>query len=139
MFRPFRYTLDIADAVTRNNLFFAGAYHMAPVVHSGRYLQAFYGDPFRRPAMCLQYSIWALASHGHPKYDVYSDVFYRRARNYIQADEMRVCASLGHLIYNSWLNINRTMESILLPLSMPSLGPFYRHTKPREHCSQEHP
>ncbi|KAM0666412.1 hypothetical protein ACQRIU_004267 [Beauveria bassiana] len=70
-------------------IFFASAYHMAPVVHSGRYLTAFYGDPLRRPAMCLQNAIWALASHGHVKYDAYSDIFYRRARHYIEADEMR--------------------------------------------------
>ncbi|KAJ4153345.1 hypothetical protein LMH87_009835 [Akanthomyces muscarius] len=69
--------------------FFASSYHMAPVVHSGKYLSAFYGDALRRPAMCLQYAIWALASHGHAKYEAYSEVFYRRARHYIQADEMK--------------------------------------------------
>ncbi|KAJ3491006.1 hypothetical protein NLG97_g5676 [Lecanicillium saksenae] len=72
-----------------HNIFFATSYHMAPVLHSGRYLSAFYGDPLRRPAMCLQYAIWAMASYSNPKYDAYSDVFYRRARHYIQADEMR--------------------------------------------------
>lgn len=72
-----------------HKIFFATAYHMAPVVHSGRYLSAFYGDPLRRPAMCLQNAIWALASLGHSKYDAHADIFYRRARHYIHADEMR--------------------------------------------------
>ncbi|XWX00946.1 hypothetical protein V2A60_008969 [Cordyceps javanica] len=72
-----------------HNIFFAAAYHMVPVVHSGKYLSAFYGDPLRRPAMCLQNAIWALASLGHTKYDVCADIFYRRARHYIEADEMR--------------------------------------------------
>lgn len=39
--------------------------------------------------MCLQYVIWALGSHMDPKYGHYTDVFYRRARQYADADEMR--------------------------------------------------
>lgn len=44
----------------------------------------------RKPPMCLQYIIWAQASVGHAKYNQYHDVFYRRARQYIEADEMKV-------------------------------------------------
>lgn len=87
----------ISNVDSRHNTFFATSYHMVPVVHSGRYLQAYYADKLRRPAMCLQYSIWALAAHGHPKYDSYCDIFYRRARQYIQADEMKVCTDVGCL------------------------------------------
>lgn len=39
--------------------------------------------------MCLQYAIWAMAALGHEKYDQYQDVFYRRARQYADADEMK--------------------------------------------------
>lgn len=39
--------------------------------------------------MCLQYAIWALGSLGHAKYDEYADVFYKRARQYLDADEMK--------------------------------------------------
>ena len=74
----------------RNNSFFMNAYHFVPVVHAARYYEAFYGGPLRRPPMCLQYAIMALAAVGHPKYDRYADVFYKRARQYIQADEMKV-------------------------------------------------
>ncbi|GJN66663.1 binuclear zinc transcription factor [Purpureocillium lilacinum] len=72
-----------------NNAFFLGQYHFIPVVHSGRYYQAFYGGPLRKPPMCLQYAIWALASNGHAKYDQYSQIFYQRARQYADADEMK--------------------------------------------------
>lgn len=41
--------------------------------------------------MCLQYAIWALAANGNPKYEQYHDVFYRRARQYADSDEMKVC------------------------------------------------
>jgi hypothetical protein len=40
--------------------------------------------------MSLQYAVWAMAAIGHPKYDQYSQVFYQRARQYIEADEMKV-------------------------------------------------
>lgn len=74
----------------RNNIFFMTAYHFVPVVHAARYYEAFYGGPLRRPPMCLQYAVMTLAAVGHPKYDTYADVFYKRARQYIQADEMKV-------------------------------------------------
>ncbi|KAJ3519923.1 hypothetical protein NM208_g13931 [Fusarium decemcellulare] len=65
-----------------NTIFFQSQYQMIPIVHPGRYLQAFYGPPVRKPPMCLQYAIWALAAVGHAKYDQYHEVFYRRARQY---------------------------------------------------------
>lgn len=40
--------------------------------------------------MCLQYGIWAYSASGHPKYDQYAEAFYKRARQYIETDEMRV-------------------------------------------------
>jgi hypothetical protein len=49
--------------------------------------------------MCLQYAIWACAAQRHDKYESYADVFYKRARHYFEADEMRVRAhSNRHLI-----------------------------------------
>lgn len=72
-----------------NHSFFANQHFFVPIVHPGRYLQAFYGSPLMKPPMCLQYSVWALAALGHVKYDKYHDVFYNRARNYAEMDEMR--------------------------------------------------
>lgn len=40
--------------------------------------------------MCLQYAIWAMGALWHPKYDGCADVFYKRARQYVEADEMKV-------------------------------------------------
>ncbi|ODA82606.1 hypothetical protein RJ55_01114 [Drechmeria coniospora] len=72
-----------------NNIFFLLHHHFIPVVHSGRYYHAFYGGPLRKPPMCLQYAIWAIAANGHSKYDQYAHVFYMRARQYAEADEMK--------------------------------------------------
>ncbi|KAI1085784.1 fungal-specific transcription factor domain-containing protein [Whalleya microplaca] len=72
-----------------NRIFFERQHHFIPIVHPARYLQSFYSAPHMKPPMCLQYAIWALASNGHPKYASYQDVFYRRARQYVDADEMK--------------------------------------------------
>jgi hypothetical protein len=70
--------------------FFQRNYAYIPILHPGRYLSAFYSPPHMRPPMCLQYVIWALAAYGHEKHDMYHDAFYRRARAYIDIDEMKV-------------------------------------------------
>ncbi|ROT35926.1 hypothetical protein SODALDRAFT_54461 [Sodiomyces alkalinus F11] len=72
-----------------NNTYFQRQHQFFPIVHPGRYFQSFYSVPHMRPPMCLQYAIWALASNGHEKYSRYHDVFYKRARQYADADELR--------------------------------------------------
>ncbi|CEF87849.1 hypothetical protein SNK03_011440 [Fusarium graminearum] len=72
-----------------NNIFFQNQYRLIPIVHPGRYLQSFYGPMPRRPPMCLRYAIWALAAAGNVKYDEYHDIFYRRSRQYMEADTMK--------------------------------------------------
>ncbi|KAI0840554.1 hypothetical protein F5Y06DRAFT_243039 [Hypoxylon sp. FL0890] len=72
-----------------NQIFFERHQHLIPVIHPSRYLQAFYSAPHMKPPMCLQYAIWSLAAGGHPKYGAYHEIFYRRARQYIDSDEMK--------------------------------------------------
>ncbi|PNP55584.1 hypothetical protein THARTR1_04108 [Trichoderma harzianum] len=72
-----------------HNVYFTTHYHFLPIIHSGRYYQAFYGPPTRKPPMCLQYGIWAYSASGHLKYDHYAEAFYKRARQYMEADEMK--------------------------------------------------
>ncbi|KAG6117214.1 hypothetical protein E4U13_001248 [Claviceps humidiphila] len=72
-----------------NHAFFLVAHLFIPVVHSGRFYQSFYGGPLKRPPMSLQYAIWAMAATGHSKYDQYTDIFYKRTRQYIEADELK--------------------------------------------------
>ncbi|CAG7563021.1 unnamed protein product [Fusarium equiseti] len=42
-----------------------------------------------KPPMCLRYVIWALAAAGNNKYDEYHEIFYRRSRQYMEADTMK--------------------------------------------------
>lgn len=55
----------------------------------------------RKPPMCLSYAIWAMGALWHPKYDRCADVFYRRARYYAEADEMRVRSQRYRLVSGS--------------------------------------
>ncbi|KAI8959758.1 hypothetical protein F5Y11DRAFT_289236 [Daldinia sp. FL1419] len=72
-----------------NRIFFERQGHLIPIIHPTRYLQAFYSAPHMKPPMCLQYAIWALAAHGNPKYGAYHEVFYQRARQYAESDELK--------------------------------------------------
>ncbi|KAM0252586.1 hypothetical protein ACHAQJ_007623 [Trichoderma viride] len=81
-----------------HNVYFTTHYHFLPIIHSGRYYQAFYGPPTRKPPMCLQYGIWAYSASGHPKYDQYGEAFYKRARQYMEADEMRIQSDGEHFV-----------------------------------------
>ncbi|KAI0024836.1 hypothetical protein F4780DRAFT_479255 [Xylariomycetidae sp. FL0641] len=72
-----------------NRIFFERQQQFIPIIHPARYIQSFYSPPHMKPPMCLQYAIWAMASNGHPKYRSYHDVFYRRARQYAESDEMK--------------------------------------------------
>ncbi|KAK0737102.1 hypothetical protein B0T21DRAFT_157427 [Apiosordaria backusii] len=42
-----------------------------------------------RPPMCLQYAIWTMAANNHPKYGCYHEALYRRARQYLESDELK--------------------------------------------------
>lgn len=72
-----------------NTIFFQNQHRMIPIIHPGKYLQTFYGPLLRKPPMCLRYAIWALAAAGNNKYDEYHEIFYRRSRQYMEADTMK--------------------------------------------------
>ncbi|KAK4238570.1 transcriptional activator protein acu-15 [Achaetomium macrosporum] len=69
--------------------FFATQEHFLPIIHPGNYLRAFHSPPHMRPPMSLQYAIWTVAANGDPKYGCYHDALYRRARQYLEADELK--------------------------------------------------
>lgn len=72
-----------------HELYFTKQQFMIPIIHKGRYLQSFYSAPHMRPPMGLQYAIWAMASNCDDKYKSYHDVFLQRARQYMEADEVK--------------------------------------------------
>ncbi|KAF3770235.1 hypothetical protein M406DRAFT_236620, partial [Cryphonectria parasitica EP155] len=70
--------------------YFVKQHPLIPIVHPGRYMTAFYSAPHLRPPMALQYAIWTMATNSHEKYSGYHDAFHRRARHYLEEDELRV-------------------------------------------------
>jgi hypothetical protein len=76
----------------RFNFFFTRVNPLMPCVHEGRFRTALQGPPHMRPVVCLRYVIFALVATIDDKYSKYKDVFYQRARMYIEADELKVTA-----------------------------------------------
>lgn len=58
-----------------------------------RYLASLYLPSHMQPPMCLQYAVLALAATLSTTYRQLSEPFYRRARQYLEADELKVCVS----------------------------------------------
>ncbi|CAK7220361.1 hypothetical protein SBRCBS47491_004163 [Sporothrix bragantina] len=69
--------------------YFQNQHMFIPIVHQARYLKAFHSAPHLRPPMGLQYAIWAMSSQVYRKYSGFHDAFYRRARQYLENDEMK--------------------------------------------------
>ncbi len=59
------------------------------MIHQPRYMAAMNLAPQMRPPICLRYMMWSLAASITDKYVNLREVFYQRARKYIEADEMR--------------------------------------------------
>ncbi|KAK8055860.1 transcription factor SEF1 [Apiospora rasikravindrae] len=69
--------------------FFKRQSETIPILNQQRYLQEFYSPPHMKPPMCLQYAIWSIAAIENDKYGASREVFYQRARQYAEADEMK--------------------------------------------------
>ena len=59
------------------------------MMHKYRYLAALNLAPKMRPPVCLRYAMWALAASVTEKFHSYQEIFYHRARRYVEADEIK--------------------------------------------------
>ena len=59
------------------------------MIHKYRYHASMNLAPDRRPPICLRYIMWCHAASITDKYMHHQDIFYRRARKYIELDEMK--------------------------------------------------
>jgi len=60
------------------------------MIHKQRYLASLNLPPHMQPPISLRYMIWAMAATLVDEYAQYDDVFYRRARKYLEQAEMKV-------------------------------------------------
>lgn len=71
------------------SLYFQNAHSSAPLLHRPRFLMAMQNtSPAQRPRLSLLYAIWTLGASSAPKYEDMVDYLYRRARHYLERDEM---------------------------------------------------
>ncbi|KKF95384.1 hypothetical protein CFO_g2244 [Ceratocystis platani] len=120
MFEPLPAS-EILDEL--NEYYFSRLYYFVPLINPSRYRVAYNSAPHQRPPMCLQYAIWANASHDHPKYSHYHRFFYERARQYAERDELKgegeYFLTLGHA--QAWVLI-ATEEARSLQFSRAAMS-----------------
>ncbi|KAH6886411.1 binuclear zinc transcription factor [Thelonectria olida] len=71
------------------NFYFSNLYSDWPIIHPSRYIASLYLPPHMQPPMCLQYAIMALAATHSSSHSQMAQAFYRRARYYFEADELK--------------------------------------------------
>ncbi|KAM0547588.1 hypothetical protein ACHAPJ_010332 [Fusarium lateritium] len=77
----------LVDELT--SIYFTKLQTDAFMIHGERYIASLYRPAHMQPPMCLQYSILAAGASASPTYEHMAEAFYVRARQYIQADEMK--------------------------------------------------
>lgn len=72
-----------------HQIFFEKIHPSLPMIHRFRYLAAMNLAPSQRPPVALRYAIWTLACSITDKYKDLKDLFYQRARKYVEADAIK--------------------------------------------------
>ena len=70
-------------------IFFDKIHPSLPMLRKYRYYTSMDLAPDRRPLICLRYSMWCHAAFITDRYMHRQDIFYRRARKYVELDEMK--------------------------------------------------
>ncbi|KAI9782067.1 MAG: hypothetical protein M1816_002008 [Peltula sp. TS41687] len=78
---------DVIDELTQ--IYFEKMHPSIPIIHRRRFLAAMNLTPHARPPVCLRYAMWCLAASVTDKYVNLPEIFYHRARKYIEQDEMK--------------------------------------------------
>ncbi|KAL5630982.1 hypothetical protein BROUX41_000854 [Berkeleyomyces rouxiae] len=72
-----------------HKIFFDKVHPSMPMIHKHRYMAAMSLAPAQRPPIALRYAIWTLASCVTEKYMAMKDIFYHRARKYVESDYLK--------------------------------------------------
>lgn len=78
---------DVMDELYQ--LYFQKVHPSLPMIHRPRFMTSLKLGPNSRPPVCLRYIMWALACSVSPQYIASAEQFYRKARKYIEKDEMQ--------------------------------------------------
>ncbi|KAI0159542.1 fungal-specific transcription factor [Xylariaceae sp. FL1272] len=72
-----------------HQIFFEKIHPSLPMIHKFRYLAAMNLAPNQRPPVALRYAIWTQACSITEKYSDLKELFYQRARKYVEADMIK--------------------------------------------------
>lgn len=116
-------TQEAVDELTQ--IFLDKLHPSLPVIHKYRYYTSMNLAPDRRPPICLRYIMWCHAASITEKYMHHQDIFYRRARKYIELDEMKgqgeAFVSLAHA--QTWILISAyEFKMMYFPRAWMSVG-----------------
>ncbi|KAI1175409.1 fungal-specific transcription factor [Nemania sp. FL0916] len=78
---------DIIDEL--HQIFFEKIHPSLPMIHKFRYLAAMNLPLNQRPPVALRYAIWTLACSIADKFKGLKELYYQRARSYVEADAMK--------------------------------------------------
>ncbi|KAI1003466.1 hypothetical protein K3495_g4741 [Podosphaera aphanis] len=70
-------------------IYFEKFHPTMPIIHRTRFHTSLNLGPASRPPVCLSYAMWTLAASLSTKYLACEEVFYERARRYIEMAEMK--------------------------------------------------
>ncbi|KAK4212821.1 hypothetical protein QBC37DRAFT_186013 [Rhypophila decipiens] len=72
-----------------HQIYFEKIHPSVPMIHKYRYLAAMNLAPNQRPPVCLRYAMWTCACAVTDKYLDLKDLFYQRARKYVESDYIK--------------------------------------------------
>jgi len=72
-----------------HQIYFEKIHPSLPMIHKYRYLAAMNLAPAQRPPVCLRYAMWTLACSVSDKFQTLKDLFYARARKYLESDYIK--------------------------------------------------
>ena len=78
---------DVSDELDR--AYFHDFHPSTPMIHRAAYYTSLNSAPHMRPPLCLRYAMWCSAAGVTDKYRYLHDLFYQRARKYLEQDEMK--------------------------------------------------
>ena len=87
---------DVMDEL--HHIYFEKHHKTMPMIHKLRYYASLDRAPHMRPPICLRYAMWTIAASLADKYSYFEDIFYERARRYLQDAEMKV-RSTTHFLF----------------------------------------
>ena len=90
LYESLNYLGRVLAHICRHQVYFDKVHQQMPMIHKQRYLASLNLPPHMRPSICLRYIIWATAATLVDRYSQYDDVFYKRARKYLEQAEMKV-------------------------------------------------